>query len=102
MDFKTPTAEKPADRLEARAKQEAPTATYMGRDADGRIHYFAPVERRLVVFETADPEPETAHLPIEATDPTIETPADWAAAVRAKRGPWAELRLSASTEEALT
>lgn len=93
------TAEKPADRLEARANEHAHDATYLGTDGDGAVHFWSIYHQLVIVFETyGDLEPETVAIPTyeRTTDTTIEGLGDWCEYITATRGAWDELHVSAS------
>lgn len=96
MNTNDATAEKPADRLEARAKQHCHDAMYFGTDGAGAVHCWSRVDQTVVVFERPDAAAETVTLPTyeRETDTIIRTPGDWADFVASQRGDWRELRLS--------
>ena len=97
----TPTAEKCiafrtlADTeqaaLKSRAREAIKGCWYIGTDADGRFHFFAPATRSVAVFEdVSDLDPDTYAL---RELPIPDSPRAWAEHVYRQAGPWAELRI---------
>jgi len=93
------TAEKPADRLEARANEHAHDATYLGTDGDGAVHFWSIYHQLVIVFDDAtDHDPELIAIPNyeRSTATHIGELGDWCEYITATRGAWDELHVSAS------
>jgi hypothetical protein len=99
MKSNASTAEKPAARLEARAKQHCHDAMYLGTDGDRAVHFWSRHDQTAIVFDDAtDHEPELIAIPTDmrSTGTHIGELGDWAAYIHRQRGDWQELRMSGS------
>lgn len=107
MSTKTSSAEKRTDSIDitetelAALKDRAGDAisgrSMIGIDAEGAIHFFSMVTRKVAVFDdAADTDPETWDL---TDEPINDAPIDWAVHVARTRGLWRDLRLSTKARE---
>jgi len=99
MNTNDASAEKPADRLEARAKQHCHDAQYLGTDATGALHCWSIYHQTVIVFDSdADTDPETIAIPTyeRTTDTEITTLGEYCEYITETRGAWAELLVSSS------